>query len=298
MRVLIAGGAGFLGAALRRSLELDGHEVGILTRRVPRSPIEIQWDGHSQGPWADRVCEFDAIVNATGYGLEHWPWTPSHKRAFHDSRILPGRALILALERAQHRPRVFLQLSGINRYGLHGTDSADEHTPAADDFLARLTVDWEAATQPVEGLGLRWIAARNAVVLDSRAGLFPLMALPVRLFVGGPLADGRQAVPWIHLADTVGAYRFLLENEAASGPCNIIAPQPASNADFLRAVAAALRRPYWLRTPAFLLRLILGEMSCLVVDGRYARPQRLLELGYAFRYPTLQEALEQLLERS
>jgi uncharacterized protein len=294
MRILIAGGSGFLGSALARSLAATGHEIHILTRRVPRKSREIQWDGRSLGAWAQRIDQMDAIVNATGYGLEHWPWTASRKRLFLDSRVAPGTILAAAVKAARHRPRVFLQMSGINRYGLRGEGIADESTPAADDFLAQLTVQWEAATQPLEDVGVRWIVTRNAVVLDSHAGLFPLMALPVRMFVGGPLGDGQQAVPWIHIEDEVAALQFLLENENASGAFNLIAPQQTSNADFMRAVARRLHRPYWLRTPATLLRLGLGEMSVLVLEGRYSYPRHLEDLGYKFRYPALDSALSHL----
>jgi uncharacterized protein len=157
--------------------------------------------------------EMDAVVNLTGFGLEHWPWTKRQKQKFLESRLIPGRALVSAIQAASRRPKVFLQISGINHYGLRGEGIADESTPAADDYLAQLTVQWEAATQPVEDLGVRRVAARSAVILARRGGLFPLMALPVRLFFGGKLGDGSQAMPWIHLADEIRAMKYLLESE-------------------------------------------------------------------------------------
>ncbi len=293
MKVLVAGGSGFIGSALAKSLRAGGHEVWILTRHAVTRPNEIQWDGRTTNGWGTRVGEMDAVINVTGYGLEHWPWTQKQKQRFHDSRVLPGLALASAIKESARRPDVFLQISGINRYGLRG-DSADESTPPADDYLAQLTVQWEAATQPVEELGVRRVVARTAVVLDARGGLFPLMALPVRLFAGGPLGDGKQAVPWIHIADQISALRFLLENRNASGAYNLIAPEATSNADFMRGIAKALHRPYWFPTPAFLMRAVLGEMSVLILDGRHARPKRLLEAGYQFQYPALEKALESL----
>jgi uncharacterized protein (TIGR01777 family) len=245
MKVLIAGGSGFLGTALRTSLAEDHHDVYILTRRAPRGPSEIHWDGRTAEGWAEVINDMDGVVNLTGFGLEHWPWTPKQKRKFVDSRVLPGRALVAAIGRASRRPRVFLQTSGINRYGLRGETVADESTPAGDDFLAQLTIQWEQATQSVEALGVRRVIARNAVVLARNDGLFPLMALAPRLFFGGRFGDGKQAMPWIHLVDQTRAMRFLLENEAARGPFNLIAPQPTSNAEFMRTVARALHRPYW-----------------------------------------------------
>ncbi|HEX6269887.1 MAG TPA: TIGR01777 family oxidoreductase [Anaerolineales bacterium] len=297
MKVLIAGGTGFLGTALTKSLTADGHEALILTRRTPKHPNQFQWDGATTNGWGQLVNEVDAVVHLTGFSLEHWPWTKRTKQKFIDSRVIPGRALVSAIQNAARRPRVFLQASGINRYGLRGESVADESTPAAGDFLAQLTVKWEDATKPVEELGVRRIITRNAVVLARRDGLFPLMALPTRLFFGGKFGDGKQAMPWIHIADHIYAMRFLLENKDARGPYNLIAPELTSNAEFMRTVARTLHHPYWFHVPAFLLRMVLGEMSILLTEGRYAQPKRLLELGFPFRFGNLKDAMEDLLSR-
>lgn len=294
MKVLIAGGSGFLGSALTKSLERDGHEVFILTRQNPRKANEIQWDGETTTGWGDRVNGMEAVVNLTGYGLEHWPWTKRQKQKFIDSRVIPGLALASAIEEASQRPRVFVQTSGINRYGLRYDGVADESTPPADDFLAQITVGWEDATQLVEELGVRRVITRNAPVLARRGGLFPLMALPVRLFFGGRFGDGRQASPWIHLDDYVGAVRFLMEKEDAHGPFNFVAPTSTSNDDFMHTVARVLHRPYWFHLPAYLLRIPLGEMSVLLTEGSYSLPKRLLKLGYEFQFPTLENAVRDI----
>lgn len=298
MKVLIAGGSGFLGTALTKSLTGDHHEVLVLTRRTPEGPTEFQWDGRTTKGWGGLVSEVDAVVHLTGLGLQHWPWTKRQKQRFIDSRVIPGRALVAAIQNASHRPRVFLQTSGINRYGLRGAGTADEWTPAASDFLAQLTVKWEEATQPVEELSVRRIITRNAVVLARHGGLFPLMALPTRLFFGGKFGSGKQANPWIHLTDYVRAARFLLEREDASGPYNLISPHPVSNAQFMRMLAKALRRPYWFHIPSFVLRLFLGEMSILLTHGRFSQPKRLIELGFPFRFGSLKDAMEDLLIRN
>lgn len=294
MKVLIAGGTGFLGSALMKLLNSAGHQVWILTRRRSKHPNEIEWDGKTMGVWADRISDMDAVVNLTGFGLEHWPWTRSQKQKFLDSRVLPGHALVTAINLAKQRPGVFLQISGINYYGARGDEVADEDTPAADDYLAKLAVEWESAVRPIEELGVRFLVARSAVVLDSSGGLFPLMALPVRLCVGGPFGKGTQGVPWIHLADHTGAIRFLLENKDLHGVFNLISPTPISNADFMLAIAKVLHRPYWFRAPALLLKVVLGEMSTLILEGRYTRPKRLLEYGYQFRFPEFDLALKDI----
>jgi len=295
MKVLIAGGSGFLGRALRASLVKDNHVVLVLTRRASKNPNEIHWDGKTVNGWGQVVNDMDAVVNLTGYGLEHWPWTRRQKKRFLDSRVIPGRALVSAIQNAARRPRVFLQTSGINRYGLRGAGMADESTPPANDFLGQLTIPWEEATKPLEELGIRRVIARNAVVLARTGGLFPLMTLAPRLFFGGRFGDGQQAMPWIHLADHTNAMRFLLEQENARGPFNLISPQPTSNAEFMRAVARSLHRPYWFHVPKFLLQLALGEMSNLLTEGRYSQPKRLIELGFRFKFENLEHAIDDLL---
>lgn len=291
MKVLIAGGSGFLGTALKNSLLHDSHEVFILTRGRSQPPYRVHWDGKTTEGWAHLTNDMDAVVNLTGFGLEHWPWTRRQKQKFVDSRVIPGLALVSAIQNASRRPKVFLQNSGVNHYGLRGAGVADEWTPAADDFLAQLTVQEEKASQPVEDLGVRYVVARTAVVLARRGGLFPLMALPARLFFGGKLGKGNQAMPWIHLTDQVRALRFLLEHEEARGAYNLVSPTPASNEDFMRSIAGALHRPFWFHVPGFLLQLVLGEMSVLVTEGRYSQPKRLLEQGFQFNFPKLEQAL-------
>jgi uncharacterized protein (TIGR01777 family) len=294
MNVMIAGGSGFIGTALSKSLDQDGHKVFILTRNNPKQSNHIHWDGKTTKGWGERVNEMDAVVNLTGYGLEHWPWTKQQKQRFIDSRVIPGLALAAAIKEASHRPSVFVQTSGINRYGLRNDSIADESTPAANDFLAKITIGWEDATKSVEEFGVRRVIARNAVVLARHGGLFPLMALPVILFFGGRFGDGKQATPWIHIDDHVNAIKFLLENENARGPFNFVAPTPTSNAEFMRIIAGELHRPYWFHLPAVLLRIPLGEMSVLLTEGSYSQPKHLLALGYKFKYPTLQDAVKDI----
>lgn len=296
MNILIAGGSGFLGRALSKSFIKDGHKVFILSRnsRVANDGIQfIKWDAKTPQGWENVVNEMDVVIHLAGRTLASWPWTASVKRDFYDSRLFPGLALAQAILAATQRPGVFIQQSGINHYGLHG-DPADESTLPGDDFLAQLTVQWEAATKSVEELGVRRVVVRSAPVLGKREGLMPLMALPVKLFIGGPLGDGKFAFPWIHINDWVGAVRYLISNENAHGAYNLIAPTPTSSADFYRALAGVLRRPYWFPTPAFLLRLVLGEMSVLVLEGRFSQPKRLIESGYRFQFATAREALSNL----
>lgn len=296
MKVLIAGGTGFLGRAFAKSILADGHEAIVLTRRAASDASQVQWDGLTTRGWGHIVNEVDAVVNLTGYGLEHWPWSKRQKKRFVDSRVLPALALASAVEEASRRPRVFLHNLGINYYGLRGETVADESTPPAGDFLARITVEAESASRSVEDLGVRRIVTRSAVVLARRGGLFPLMALPVRLFFGGRFGDGNQSFNWIHVADHIRAMRFLLENDSMRGAYNLIAPPPTTLDEFMRAIARVLRRPYWFHLPTFLLRMVLGEMSILLTEGRFARPARLLDAGFHFQYGGLEETMKDLLD--
>jgi hypothetical protein len=303
MRILIAGGTGMIGTALTKSLLVDGHQVWVLTRNpgkahLPEGVTALGWNGGNTQGWGDELSRMDAVVNLVGERLSRWPWTKQQKQRFWDSRVRAGRALAQAIQAASPRPKVLIQASGVNYYGPRGLEPVTEADGAGKDFLAGLCEAWEASTQPVEKLGVRRVILRSAIVFSARAGILPIMLLPVRLFAGGPLGSGRQGLAWIHLADEVAAIRFLLENQNARGPFNLTAPDPLSSAEFTRTAARLLRRPYWLPAPAFALRLVLGEMATLVVDGAYLRPARLQELGFTFRFGNLEAALRDLLERN
>jgi uncharacterized protein (TIGR01777 family) len=300
MKVLLAGGTGFMGRHLIKSLIADNHQVWVLSRNPNKMIADVQivaWDGKTTDGWGHLVNEMDAVVNLCGLSTSNWPWTERKKERFRTSRVQPGLALASAIREASQRPGVFIQISGINHYGLRGEDIADESTPPADDYLAQLTVAWEDATKSVEEVGVRRVVCRTAVVLARDAILLWLMALPVRLFVGGRFGSGEQALPWIHIDDQIGAIRFLMENPAAKGPFNLIAPQTTSNAEFMRTLAKVLQRPYWFHIPAFLLRLALGEMSVMILEGRFSKPERLFEMGYNMHFSNLEEALRDIFKK-
>lgn len=298
MNILITGGTGLIGRALAKSLLADGGKIWILTRSpeqavLPLGCTAVGWDGRTAQGWGELVNEMDAIVNLAGVNTASWPWTEARKQSFWNSRVWAGQAVAEAIRLAKKKPGVLIQSSGINHYGLRGS-MADESTLPADDFLARLTVAWEFSSQSVEELGVRRAVIRTAVVLSRDSLIMKLMELPVRLFVGGRIGSGQQTFPWIHIADEIRAIRFLLTDERARGPFNLIAPDSTSNAEFTRALAKQLRRPYWFPVPAFLMRLVLGEISTMVLEGRPAQPKRLLEAGFEFKHATLDSALKNL----
>jgi uncharacterized protein len=300
MRILIVGGSGMIGTALARSLLTDGHGVWVLTRHpetahVPDGVKRISWDGKTTTGWGDIVGQVDGVVNLVGERLSKWPWTREQKQRFWDSRLFGGQALVDAIRASPKKPSVLIQASGSNYYGPHGDSRISETQPAGSDFLAELCKAWEQSTQPVEMLGVRRVIVRSAIVLSTRDGILPIMMFPVKLFMGGPLGSGLQGVPWIHLDDEVASIRFLLENQNSSGAFNLTSPNPISNAEFFRILARKLKRPFWLPVPKVALKLVLGGMSALVLDGAYLLPGRLQELGFEFRFKTLESALDALL---
>ncbi|MCA9970673.1 MAG: TIGR01777 family oxidoreductase, partial [Anaerolineales bacterium] len=211
------------------------------------------------------------------------------------SRLDAGAAVVDAVRRAAVKPKVVVQSSAVGYYGPRGDEALGVDSGPGRDFQAQVCLEWEASTAVVEEMGVRRVVIRTGVVLDPQAGALPQIALPIRLFVGGPLGSGRQYLSWIHLRDEVRAIRFLIENEAASGPFNLTAPNPLPNRAFGQEVARVLGRPFYFPTPAFALRLALGEISTLVLDGQRALPYRLQEMGFQFTFPEARQALQDLL---
>ena len=301
MRVLVTGGTGMIGKALVSSLLADGHQAIVLTRspqaaRLPEGVQTIAWDGRWTTGWGEAISQVDAVVNLVGERLSRWPWTGKQRQRFRDSRVDGGHALVEAIRAASPRPKVLIQASGVNYYGPRDLTPVTEADARGKDYLADLCRAWEDSTQLVEEMGIRRVIIRSAIVLDAQDGILPIMMLPVKLFAGGPLGNGRQGLAWIHLKDEVAGIRYLLEKQDASGPFNLTAPTPISSAEFLRILARVLKRPYWLPVPAFALRLVLGGMATLVLEGMYILPQRLQELGFHFRFETAESALRDLLE--
>lgn len=300
-RIIITGGTGLIGNALLERLTADGHEVLILSRnpakarRLPQGARAMAWDGRTANGWGALADGAQAIINLAGATLARPPWTTDYKRTIRESRINAGRAVTEAVRLAQQKPQVVIQSSGVNYYGLHGDQVVTEETPAGDDFLAEVCKAWEASTAEVEAMGVRHVIMRTAPVLSDKGGILPLIALPFRLFVGGPLGGGQQYWTWIHLADAIGALCFLLANDAAGGPFNLSAPNPVRQAEFSRALARALHRPAWFPTPGFAMKLTLGEMAELLILGsQRVVPQRLQQMGYPFRFTNIATALNDL----
>ena len=298
-RIVISGGTGLIGQSFIKQTLVNGYEVVVLTRRasltgLPSGVIPAQWDGRTEGEWQKWLEESTAVVNLAGENLGAGLWTKQRKQRILDSRVAAGRVLARAVANTARKPKVFLQASAIGYYGATGEQPVTEASPAGKDFLASICLDWEGSTRGVENSGVRWVTLRTGIVLDRKAGALARVALPIQLFCGGPLGNGKQYWSWISLEDEVGAMHYLLEKEDAAGSYNLTAPNPVAMAEFGRSLASVLKRPFWLPVPAFALRLLLGEMSAVVLDSQRILPERLLQAGYVFKYREIKPALENI----
>jgi uncharacterized protein len=300
MHILVPGGTGLIGNAFTKALVAAGDEVWVLSRspekvRAPAGVKVFRWDGKTPQGWEHLLEQADAIVNLSGENLAASPWTSERKRIILTSRVDTGQAIVAALNNISHRPALLMQASAVGYYGPGDDRILDEASPAGQDYLGQICIQWEASTQPVESLGIRRVVIRSGLIQTSAGGMLPRLLLPFRLFVGGPLGNARQWWPWIHLQDEVDAMVFLLKNPAAQGAYNLTAPEPVRMAAFGKTLAKVLHRPYWFPVPAFGLKLLLGEMSKIVLEGQRAVPRRLQDLGYHFRFTQLEPALKDLL---
>lgn len=300
MRILIAGGTGFIGSAMVRAWA-PHHTVRVLTRdperarkHLPEGVEPIAWDGTTLGEWVNTLAESEVVVNLTGESIAQ-RWTPAVKERLRTSRVGPTRLLVEAMRQSQKRPHTLLQASAIGIYDQSPTTTATEDTPPGTGFLAELSKEWEEAARPAESLGVRVCWLRIGVVLGEGGGALERMLTPFKLGVGGPIGSGQQWLSWIHLDDVVGGAQFLMERPDLSGAFNFTAPNPVTMHEFARTLGRVLLRPSLFRVPGFALKVAFGEMAEMLLQGSKVLPKRLLEAGYEFRYPTLEAALRAVL---
>lgn len=296
MKVLITGATGFIGAHLVPRLLQDGHELIIMSRsaqkaqkqfgtaiRVITRPDQIQNDE-----------QVDGIINLAGAGIADKRWNEARKKVLVDSRVEITNQLISLISRLEHKPEVMISGSAIGYYGCRDDDLLlDEHGDVVEDFTHTLCQRWESEALKAQAMNVRVCLIRTGIVLGP-GGALAKMLPPFRLGLGGPVAEGQQWMSWIHLDDQLEVICMLLTHDQFSGAYNLTAPEAVTNATFSRQLAAMLSRPAWFRVPAFVLKLILGEGSDLLVKGQRVYPQRLLDAGYQFAYPKLKDALQQI----
>ncbi len=297
MKILITGGTGFVGAPLSRRLLEMGHELTVIGSsphcRLPAHNhlTYVAADTSQPGDWQRYVAEQEAVINLAGRSIFNY-WTAKYKKTIYDSRILTTRNLVAALP--DDTEAVLMSTSAAGFYGDGGEEEKTESNAAGDDFLAHVCRDWEAEAQKASAKGARVVLMRFGVVLGKGGGPMATMRLPFKLGLGGPIGNGRQWFPWIHLDDLVSAIIFLLSAEECQGPFNFTAPQQVRQKDFARQLGHAYHRPAFLPAPTFIMKKVLGEFGGFLLKGQKVLPKALMESGFLFAYPDLRVALRDL----
>ncbi|KAB2328532.1 TIGR01777 family protein [Cytobacillus depressus] len=299
MKIVLAGGTGFVGRTLTKELEKSGHEIFILTRNVSqRKNTEaityVSW--LEKGNHPEEILEgIDAFINLAGESINSGRWTESRKKKILDSRLSATREALRILRRLNKKPHVFINASAIGYYGTSFTKTfTEKSSEKGEDFLATTVQQWEVEALKARDMGIRTICSRFGIILDQTDGALPRIALPYKLFAGGTVGSGEQWVSWIHLKDVVNGLLYALENEELEGPVNFTSPYPVSMKEFGKSLGQILHRPHWIPAPSFALRAVLGEMSLLILEGQKVLPTKLKEKGYPFLFEKLQDALKDI----
>lgn len=296
MHILLTGGTGLIGRALCRHWLAAGHQLTVWSR----DPARVRSLCGDSVRGIERLEELgaepvDAVINLAGAPIADRPWTGKRRAFLWASRIALTEKLLEWLQGRGHRPTVLISGSAVGWYGDAGEREINEaSTPVKEDFASRLCIAWEETAERASSLGLRVVLVRTGLVLSSEGGFLKRLALPFKLGLGGPIGDGRQWMPWVHIDDQIALMDFLLHQDAAQGPYNACAPNPVRNREFAKRLGKALHRPAFMPLPAPLLRIGLGEMAGLLLGGQRARPVRLQEAGFTFRFTDLQPALDDL----
>lgn len=294
MKIIIAGGTGLIGSAIAQSLIREKHSVVLLSRSgrtVHKGTLLLRWDAQNLGDWMACLEGADAVINLCGESLGEGRWTTSRKKEILESRVRSSRILAEAIGKTGRKPSVLVNASAVGYYGDVEELPMYESSPPGTDFMAAVCREWESAASGASAHGIRVVMMRTGFVIAARSEAFRRMILPFKLFAGGQYGSGRQWFPWVHLADVVGGYVTAVENKSLSGPVNLTSPNPVQVRELAKSLGRALHRPSSLPAPAFALKLALGEMSDLLLNGQRVIPQKLTESGYVFKFPRLPEAL-------
>lgn len=301
MKVLIAGATGFIGRALCKEFS-NYHEVVALTRnikkanQIPGSHIKcIQWDGYNLGNWTEAIEGANTVINLCGQGVAEKRWTTKRKKQIQDSRFRSTETIVQAIQNVEQKPETLIQASATAWYGSIGNIKADEDSSEGKGFLAETCQMWESKIEPIKNV-MRTVTIRIGVVMGKSGGILSKLVVPYRKFIGGYIGTGKQYVPWISMADTVRAIRFLIENKNCRGPYNFTAPQPIMLKELCIELGKILKRPSWTKMPAWVTKLIYGEMADELLLASYnIIPKRLIESGFEFKHNKINEALTEIL---
>ncbi|NVM21609.1 MAG: TIGR01777 family protein [Desulfobacterales bacterium] len=297
MNVLITGGLGFVGTQLSMHFVEGGHQVTVVghpPRQRSYTLLDVRYvsaDTTVKGAWQEEIASQDAVINLAGASI-FTRWTDKAKQLICDSRVLTTRNVVEAIPEERHT--LLCSASAVGYYGFRGDEELAEEDAPGDDFLARLCTDLEDEAGKAADKGARVVMARFGVVLAKSGGALGQMVPAFKKFVGGPLGNGNQWFSWIHMEDVLNAFTLVLENQDISGPVNFCSPNPVRNRDLAKALGRVLRRPSFFTTPAFILRLVLGEFGSVLLEGQRAIPAKLLKHGFAFRYPQIADALQEV----
>jgi len=298
MKIFITGGTGFIGSHLSVSLQQKGHLVVAVGGRDTGKTLSnvgvkyISADTTKKGPWQEELKDIDAAINLAGRSIFK-RWDETYKKSVYESRILTTRKLVEALPSG--REITLCSTSAAGYYGDRGEDILTESEPSGSDFLAKVCRDWEGEAFKAKDKGARVAAMRFGVVLGRDGGALEKMIPPIRFFVGGPIGNGRQWFPWIHIEDLISAIIFVLENKAVNGPLNFTAPESIRNIELVKTIAGILHRPAFMPTPSFMIRLILGEFGSSILASQRVIPDKLLKYGFKFKYPDIRSAVSNII---
>ncbi|MFD2442430.1 TIGR01777 family oxidoreductase [Bacillus sp. CGMCC 1.16607] len=299
MKVIIAGGSGFVGKALSDYFLKNGDDVYILSRqqKTNTNVKYIEWlnDYSKPEPFIEGA---DIFINLAGESINSGRWNKNRKSRILQSRLKATTELLSLIGRLNVKPKVLINASAIGYYGTSNTAIfTEESNSIGDDFLSKTVKQWESLAMKAEALGVRTVLCRFGIVLDKKGGALPKMALPYQLYAGGKLGKGNQWISWIHIEDVVHAINFVIHNESVTGPVNFISPNPVQMNEFGKILSQVLGRPHWIPTPETALKLLLGEMSILMLEGQKVLPRKLLENGFTFLFPTLEIALKNIYQK-
>lgn len=296
MHVVIAGGSGFVGQVLQEILLAEGNQVTVLSRNPEKIHQTDQlkavgWLKQGSRPEKE-MDSIDAIVNLAGESINGLRWTKQKKERIIKSRMEATGEIIQLVEKLESKPRVLVNASAVGYYGMSDNDTfTEKNSSAASDFLADTVQKWEEKAAEASRLGIRTVFARFGIILGKK-GALPLMALPYKFCIGGNIGSGRQWVSWIHVEDAAKMLKFAIDTADIEGPLNVTTPNPVKMKDFGRELGTVLKRPHWLPVPEIVLKLILGEMSSMLIGGQRVIPEKAMNHRYSYQFPSINEALK------
>ncbi|MBI2427255.1 MAG: TIGR01777 family protein [Ignavibacteriales bacterium] len=301
MKFIISGGTGFIGSYLLRALSSSPHQIVLLTRSPSRiqqinnaTVRHVSWNPYEPGAWMEEINDADVVINLVGKNVVEQRWNEKAKQEIYDSRVIPTKLIVDAIQQARSKPSLLISASAVGYYGDRDNEVITEESFGGNDYLAYVVREWEGAAYRAEQYGVRVATPRTGLVLAKNGGMIAKMLLPFRMFVGGPIGNGKQFLPWIHINDVVRGFLYPVENINFRGVYNLVSPNPVTMKEFARTFGNVLRRPSWAPVPSFVLTALFGEGGKVILSGQRAVPKKLLSAGYQFLFSDLKTALQNI----